>query len=161
MNAVSNNHSCMAGLANLGVATAFGAIMVSMEQTCGAFIIEGQRQRIDITKALKEGTEVPELEIDDNQMALLQAGRSFALVCLFGIFFMVTASPLVSKKRIFPMRSFTFLLAFLSFLAFSLQIYLMRSIKMGITRGDRTMRISLAVIYMVFMTVSLFVMFNY
>jgi formate hydrogenlyase subunit 4 len=161
MNAVSNNHSCMAGLANLGVATAFGAIMVSMEQTCGAFIIEGQRQRIDITKALKEGTEVPELEIDDNQMALLQAGRSFALVCLFGIFFMVTASPLVSKKRIFPMRSFTFLLAFLSFLAFSLQIYLIRSIKKGITRGDRTMRISLAIIYMIFMAVSLFVMFNY
>jgi len=161
MNAVPNNHSCMAGLANLGVATAFGALMVSMEQTCGAFIIEGQRQRINVMKALKDGTEAPELEIDDNQMGLLQAGRAFALVCLFGIFFMVTTSPLVSKKRIFPMKSFTILLAFLSLLAFSLQMYLMRSIKKGITNADRTMRFSLAVIYMIFMAVSLFVMFNY
>ena len=161
MNVVPNNHSCMAGLANLGVATAFGALMVSMEQTCGAFIVEGQRQRLDVMKALRAGTEAPELEINDNQMGLLQAGRAFALVCLFGIFFMVTTSPLVSKKRIFPMKTFTYLLAFLAFMAFSLQMYLMRSIKKGITRGDRTMRISLAVIYMVFMTVSLFVMFKY
>jgi len=161
MNAASNNTSCMAGLANLGVATAFGALMVSMEQTCGAFIIEGQRQRLDVMKALKSGGEAPELEIDDNQMGLLQAGRAFALVCLFGIFFMVTTSPLVSKKRIFAMKTFTYLLAFLASLAFSLQIYLMRSIKKGITSSDRTMRFSLAVIYMIFMGISLFVMFNY
>jgi hypothetical protein len=151
----------MAGLANLGVATAFGALMVSMEQTCGAFIVEGQRQRLDVMKALRAGEEAPELEIDDNQMGLLQAGRAFALVCLFGIFFMVTTSPLVSKKRIFPMKSFTYLLAGLAFLAFSLQIYLMRSIKKGITNAERTMRFSLAIIYMIFMAISLFVMFNY
>ena len=161
MNAVPNNHSCMAGLANLGVATAFGALMVSMEQTCGAFIVEGQRQRLDVMKALRSGSEVPDLDIDDNQMGLLQAGRAFALVCLFGIFFMVTTSPLVSKKRIFPMKSFTYLLAFLSSLAFALQMYLMRSIKKGITSAERTMRFSLAVIYMIFLGVSLFVMFNY
>ena len=161
MNAVPNNHSCMAGLANLGVATAFGALMVSMEQTCGAFIVEGQRQRLSVMKALRAGEEAPELEINDNQMGLLQAGRAFALVCLFGIFFMVTTSPLVSKKRIFPMKSFTYLLAGLAFLAFSLQIYLMRSIKKGITNAERTMRFSLAIIYMIFMAISLFVMFNY
>ena len=161
MNVVPNNHSCMAGLANLGVATAFGALMVSMEQTCGAFIVEGQRQRLSVMKALRAGEEAPELEINDNQMGLLQAGRAFALVCLFGIFFMVTTSPLVSKKRIFPMKSFTYLLAGLAFLAFSLQIYLMRSIKKGITNAERTMRFSLAIIYMIFMAISLFVMFNY
>ena len=161
MNAVSNNTSCMAGLANLGVATAFGALMVSMEQTCGAFIVEGQRQRLDVMKALRSGTEAPELEIDDTQMGLLQAGRAFAMVCLFGIFFMVTTSPLVSKKRIFPMKTFTYLLAGLAFLAFSLQMYLMRSIKKGITSAERTMRFSLAVIYMIFMAMSLFVMFKY
>jgi hypothetical protein len=161
MNAVSNNTSCMAGLSNLGVAAAFGALMVSMEQTCGAFIVEGQRQRIRVMQALRAGEEAPELEIDDNQMALLQAGRAFALVCLFGIFFMVTTSPLVSKKRIFPMKTFTYLLAFLATLAFALQIYLMRSIKKGIARSDRTMRFSLAVIYMIFMGISLFVMANY
>jgi len=161
MNAVPNNHSCMAGLANLGVATAFGALMVSMEQTCGAFIVEGQRQRLSVMKALRSGEEAPELEINDNQMGLLQAGRAFALVCLFGIFFMVTTSPLVSKKRIFPMESFTYLLAFLAFLSFSLQMYLMRSIKKGITSAERTMRFSLAVIYMIFMSVSLFVMARY
>ena len=161
MNAVSNNTSCMAGLANLGVATAFGALMVSMEQTCGAFIVEGQRQRLAVMQALKDGGEAPELEIDDNQMGLLQAGRAFALVCLFGIFFMVTTSPLVSKKRIFPMKSFTYLLAGLAFLAFALQMYLMRSIKKGITSAERTMRFSLAVIYMIFMAMSLFVMLNY
>jgi len=161
MNAVPNNHSCMAGLANLGVATAFGALMVSMEQTCGAFIVEGQRQRLDVMRALKAGEEAPELEIDDNQMALLQAGRAFALVCLFGIFFMVTTSPLVSKKRIFPMESFTYLLAGLATLAFALQMYLMRSIRRGITSADRTMRFSLAVIYMIFMGISLFVMARY
>ena len=161
MNAVSNNTSCMAGLANLGVATAFGALMVSMEQTCGAFIVEGQRQRLDVMRALRAGEEAPELEINDNQMALLQAGRAFALVCLFGIFFMVTTSPLVSKKRIFPMKSFTYLLAGLASLAFALQMYLMRSIKKGITSAERTMRFSLAVIYMIFMAVSLFVMVNY
>ena len=59
------------------------------------------------------------------------------------------------------MKSFTFLLAFLAFLAFALQIYLMRSIKNGITSADRTMRFSLAVIYMIFMVMSLFVMLNY
>jgi len=37
----------------------------------------------------------------------------------------------------------------------------MRSIKKGITSADRTMRFSLAVIYMIFMVMSLFVMFNY
>ena len=161
MNAVPNNHSCMAGLANLGVATAFGALMVSMEQTCGAFIVEGQRQRLDVMRALRAGEEAPELEINDNQMGLLQAGRAFALVCLFGIFFMVTTSPLVSKKRIFPMESFTYLLAGLATLAFALQMYLMRSIRRGITSADRTMRFSLAVIYMIFMAMSLFVMLNY
>ena len=161
MNAVPNNHSCMAGLANLGVATAFGALMVSMEQTCGAFIVEGQRQRLSVMKALRAGEEAPELEINDNQMGLLQAGRAFALVCLFRIFFMVTTSPLVSKKRIFPMKSFTYLLAGLASLAFALQMYLMRSIKKGITSAERTMRFSLAVIYMIFMAVSLFVMVNY
>jgi len=161
MNAVPNNHSCMAGLANLGVATAFGALMVSMEQTCGAFIVEGQRQRLDVMKALRAGTEAPELEINDNQMGLLQAGRAFALVCLFGIFFMVTTSPLVSKKRIFPMKTFTYLLAGLAFLAFALQMHLLRTVKKGITSVERTMRFSLAVIYMIFMSTSLFVMFNY
>ena len=161
MNAVSNNTSCMAGLANLGVATAFGALMVSMEQTCGAFLVEGQRQRLAAMQALKARGEASELEIDDNQMGLLQAGKAFAMVCLFGIFFMVTTSPLVSKKRIFPMKTFTYLLAFLAFLAFALQMYLMRSIKKGITNADRTMRFSLAVIYMIFMGISLFVMFNY
>lgn len=167
-NSASNSalNSGVAGLANIGVAVAFGALMVSMEQTCAAFIAEATKQRrgdVPVTTGAsadkkKEAAPPQPERITDGGLALLQAGRSFALVCLFGIFFMTSTSSLVSKKRIFPMKGFTYLLAVLGFMAFALQVYLMRSIKGGLSDGERTVRFTTSVIYLGFLCVGLFIM---
>jgi len=79
-------------------------------------------------------------------------------VCLFGIFFMTSTSTLVSKKRIFPMKGFTYLLAGLAVIAFGLQFYLMRKIKGVLSDGERTVRFTTSVVYMVFLGFNLFIM---
>jgi len=159
----SNNtqNSGIAGIANIGVAVAFGAMIVSMEQTCAAFIAEAQRNPAPKVKeegGEKKKEEVVEEGVNDSNLALLQGARSFALVCLFGIFFMTSTSTLVSKKRIFPMKGFTYLLAGLAVIAFGLQFYLMRKIKGVLSDGERTVRFTTSVVYMVFLGFNLFIM---
>jgi len=68
---------------------------------------------------------------------------------------------LVSKKRVYPMRSFTFLLVALAIMAFGLQIYMMRSIKTGLSEGDRAVRFYTSAIYMVFLLASTYVMVSF
>ena len=159
----SNNtpNSGIAGIANIGVAVAFGAMIVSMEQTCAAFIAEAQRNPAPKVKeegGEKNKEEVEEEGANESNLALLQGARSFALVCLFGIFFMTSTSTLVSKKRIFPMKGFTYLLAGLAVIAFGLQFYLMRKIKGVLSDGERTVRFTTSVVYMVFLGFNLFIM---
>lgn len=199
MNVSLNKNSGVAGLANIGIAAAFGAILVNADQTLGAFLEAGNKERSSsmqsatpvpetdkkstatgknastVVKSASpvskpketynfegaEGTVKPKRKVSDNEMAILQAGRAFIMVCLFGIFFMCTATPLVAKKRIFPMRSFTFLLVFLASLAFFLQIYMMRNIKTGLEEGDRTVRFYTSLIYMIFLFASAYVMVSF
>lgn len=159
MSTVSNNTSCVAGLANLGVAAAFGALLVNMEQTCAALIAEAERQEKIVVKETvsdEEIEEVVEVETRSNQNTLLYVGRVLALICLFGIFFMMITGSLVSKNRIYPMKSFTYLLTGLASLAFAFQMYILRN-----SSTKQTMRFNLAVIYMIFLVISFFVMTKY
>ena len=166
MNVPPNTNNSMAGLANIGIAAAFGAILVNAEQTFGAFLEAGQKERSSGSantpkKDDKQDNATPVRGVSDNAMTVLQSGRAFILVCLFGIFFMCTATPLVSKKRVYPMRSFTFLLVALAIMAFGLQIYMMRSIKTGLSEGDRAVRFYTSAIYMVFLLASTYVMVSF
>ena len=151
----------LAGLANIGVAVAFAAMIVSMEQTCAAFIAEAQRNpapKVKSEDGENKKEEVVEEGATESDLSLLQGARSFALVCLFGIFFMTSTSTLVSKKRIFPMKGFTYLLAGLAVIAFGLQFYLMRKVKGVLSDGERTVRFTTSVVYMAFLGFNLFVM---
>jgi len=151
----NSNNSGLAGLANIGVAVAFAAMVVSMEQTCAAFISEAQKNPAPKVKDAKEGKVEGATQSD---LAILQGARSFALVCLFGIFFMTSTSTLVSKKRIFPMNGFTYLLASLAAISFGIQFYLMRRIKGVLSDGERTVRFTTSVVYMAFLGFNLFIM---
>jgi len=154
-----SSNSGLAGLANIGVAVAFGAMLVSMEQTCAAFIAEAQRNPAPKAEAKEGEQKKGAIEgATESDLALLQGARSFALVCIFGIFFMTSTSNLVSKKRIFPMKGFTYLLAVLAIVAFGLQFYLMRRIKGVLSEGERTVRFTTSVVYMAFLGFNLFVM---
>jgi hypothetical protein len=164
MSTVSNNTSCAAGLANVGVAIAFGALLVNLEQTCSAFIVEQKRQKtivIDETKSEEEPEVVPEAKNEFNKITLIKTVRAIALMCLFGIFFVTTTGSLVSKNRIFHMKPFTYLLTGLASLAFAFQIYILRSTENEITIADSTTKFNLSVIYMIFLIISFFVMSRY
>ena len=164
MNVPPNTNNSMAGLANIGIAAAFGAILVNAEQTFGAFLEAGQKERSSgPAQAPEEGEKnaTPVRGVSDNAMTVLQSGRAFILVCLFGIFFMCTATPLVSKKRVYPMRSFTYLLIALAVMAFGLQVYMMRSIKTGLSEGDRAVRFYTSAIYMIFLLASTYILVSF
>jgi len=138
-----------AGLANMGVAMSFAAVCMIVEQSSYAYITESKRERLRAITTKTPG----EFAIDDSTVAKLQGFRAFCLVSLFGVLFMAISSPFISGSRLMATKEFSYLLVGLTAVA-GMMGYNLLQIKGGLTKGERSTRLGMMLILVIFQGVS-------